>query len=89
MRTFLDAINDVPHPEERPEDASRRTRYASAPGASASLRFVHSLPNVQFLFVAAPLTARAGKRVRPISADCSLHALWGAPAGGSPGRALS
>jgi hypothetical protein len=30
MRNFLNAMNDLPHPEERLEDASRRTHDASA-----------------------------------------------------------
>jgi hypothetical protein len=30
MRDFLNAIKDLPHPEERPEGASRRTHDADA-----------------------------------------------------------
>jgi hypothetical protein len=37
MRIFLNIINGIPHPEERPEGASRRTHNASAADISAFL----------------------------------------------------
>jgi hypothetical protein len=36
MRTFVNAMRYLPPPEERPQDASRRTHGASAADTSAS-----------------------------------------------------
>ena len=38
MRIFLNAIKNLPHPEERPQGASRRTHDANATLSEVALR---------------------------------------------------
>jgi hypothetical protein len=70
MRTFLNAINDTPHAEERPKGASRSTHDVDAgPGSPPSTILSHARSGASSIMTG----MKSGERFQLVAEGCTAQ----------------